>query len=204
MLAAIATVGLAATWAVGQVRDGQAARADKLEVARLTDKMTTVCIGRFLIDMPEEARLELARPRIDGFDISSFDEPEAGFKVRLGQREARLRSAPDQFGGNRNLESVRDVKTDNGVVGTIFVHSRTVAQGTRNRGLELERYRYEGVAVEAMVHGQGMSFDLSADKYDPSLVEDLPKLVAKLVPNPSNKPPTEPGFCVTVPGFATR
>lgn len=196
MLAAIATVGLAATWAVGQVRDGQAARADKLEVARLTDKMTTVCIGRFLIDMPEEARLELARPRIDGFDISSFDEPEAGFKVRLGQREARLRSSPDQFGGNRNLESVRDVKTDNGVVGTIFVHSRTVAQGTRNRGLKLERYRYEGVAVEAMVHGQGMSFDLSADKYDPSLVEDLPKLVAKLVPNPSNKPPTEPGFCV--------
>ncbi|MEN3274645.1 MAG: hypothetical protein V7631_435 [Massilia sp.] len=196
VLAAIATAGLAATWAVGQVRDEQAARADKLEVTRLTDKMTTVCIGRFLIDMPEEAGLELARPRIDGFDISSFDEPEAGFKVRLGQREARLRSTPDRLGGNKNLESPREVKTENGVVGKIFVHGRTVVEGTRNRGLELERYRYEGVAVEALVHGQGMSFDLSADDYNPSLIEDLPKLVAKLVPNPGNRPPTEPGFCI--------
>lgn len=197
LLAGLVIVGLTGTWAIGKVqKQREAAQQDKLEVARMTNKTTTVCMGRFLVEMPEEARLELARPRIDGFDISSFDEPEADFKARLGQREARLRSAPDQFGGNRNLESVRDVKTGNGVVGKIFVHSRTVVEGTRNRGLELKRYRYEGVAVEAMVHGQGMSFDLSADDYDPSLIEDLPKLVAELVPNPSNKPPTEPGFCV--------
>ena len=162
----------------------------------MTNKMTTVCLGRFLVDMPDEARLELARPRIDGFDISSFDEPEADFKVRLGQREARLRAAPDRLGGNKNLESVRELKTENGVVGKIFVHGRTVTEGTQARGLELERYRYEGVAVEALVHGQGMSFDLSAGDYDPALIEDLPKLVAKLVPNPDNRPPTEPGFCV--------
>jgi hypothetical protein len=159
-------------------------------------EMKTVCIGRFMIDLPAEARLDLDRPRIDGFDISSFDEPEADFQARLVQREARLRAAPDRLGGNKNLESVKDVKTENGVVGKIFVHSRNVTEGTRARGLEVERYRDEGVAVEALVHGQGMSFDLSAADYNPDLIENLTRLVAKLVPNPANKAPTEPGFCV--------
>ena len=162
----------------------------------MTREMKTVCLGRFLVDMPEEARLALARPRIDGFDISSFDEPDADFQVRLGQCEARLRATPDRLGGNRNLESVMEVKTDNGVVGKIFVHGRTVREGTRLRGLEQERYRYEHVAVEALVHGRGMSFELSAEKYGPGQVNNLSKLVAKLVPNPTNEAPTEPGFCV--------
>jgi hypothetical protein len=197
LLAGIVIVGLTGAWAIGQVRERRAAeQRDKHEVARMTNEMKTVCIGRFLVDLPEETQLELVQPRIDGFDISSFDEPQRDFLVRLGQREARLRSAPDRLGGSKNLESVREVKTANGVIGKIFVHSRTVMEGTRARGLELERYRFEGVAVEAMVHGQGMSFDLSADDYDPALIEDLPKLVAKLVPNPESQVPTEPGFCV--------
>ncbi|MEN3274646.1 MAG: hypothetical protein V7631_436 [Massilia sp.] len=197
LLAGLVIAGLTGAWAIGEVQEKRdTARQDKLKVMRMTNKMTTICMGRFLVDLPEEAQRELARPRIDGFDISSFDEPEADFKVRLSQREARLRKAPDQFGGNRNLESVKDVKTENGVVGKIFVHSRVVKEGTQANGLKLERYRDESVAVEAMVHGRGMSFDLSADHYDPDKIENLAKLVAKLVPNPDNHVPTEPGFCV--------
>jgi hypothetical protein len=193
---AIVFAVVAGVWTVGQLRAREVAHRDQQEVARMTREMKTVCIGRFLIDMPEETRLELARPRIDGFDISSADEPDADFRGRLGQREASLRAVPDRLGGNRNVESARDVRTDNGVVGKIFVHGRTVHEGTQLRGLEQERYRYEHVAVEALVHGQGMSFDLSAEKYDPDQVENLFKLVAKLVPNPTNEAPTEPGFCV--------
>ncbi|MGJ9416240.1 T6SS immunity protein Tli4 family protein [Massilia sp. CMS3.1] len=197
LLAGLVIVGLMGAWAVGEVREKrEAAQRDKDEVARMTQKMTTVCIGRFLIDLPEETRLELARPRIHGLDISSFDEPEDEFQVRLAQREARLRAAPDRLGGNKNLESIREVKTDNGIVGKIFVHSRTVMEGTQARGLELERYRYEGVSVEALVHGRGMSFDLSAVDYDPNKIENLPRLVSKLVPNPDGRAPTEPGFCI--------
>jgi hypothetical protein len=162
----------------------------------MTQKMKTICIGRFLIDVPEEAELALTRPRINGLEISSVDEPEDDFRNRLVEREARLRAAPDRLGGNRNLESVREVKSDNGVVGKIFVHGRTVTEGTQARGLELERYRYEGVAVEALVHGKGMSFDISASEYDPAKIENLAKLVAKLVPNPTNETPMDPGFCI--------
>ena len=197
LLAGIVIVGLSGAWAIGEIREKRAtAQRDQQEVARMTKEMKTVCIGRFLVDMPEEARLDLTRPRIDGFDISSFDEPEADFQVRLSQREERLKAMPDRLGGNRNLESVKEVRTEDGVVGKIFVHSRNVSEGTRNRGLERERYRYEGVAVEALIHGKGMSFDISAADYNPDRIDNLPKLVAKLVPNPDNRPPGEPGFCI--------
>jgi hypothetical protein len=196
LVAAAAFGSVVATWAVAQLREREVGRRDQQEVARMTKQMKTVCMGRFLIDMPDEARLELAQPRIDGFDISSFDEPEADFRKRLVVREARLKATPDRLGGNKNLESVREIKTENGVIGKIFVHSRNVAEGTRMRGLELERYRDEGVAVEALVHGKGMSFDISAADYNPDLIENLPKLVAKLVPNPANEAPKESGFCV--------
>ena len=197
LLAGVIIAGVTGAWAIGEVREQRAmAQRDTDEVERMTTKMTTICIGRFLVDMPDETRFELAQPRIDGFDISSVDEPEADFQVRLAQREANLRATPDRFGGNKNVESVRDVKTNNGVIGKIFIHGRTVHEGTQLRGLEQERYRYEHVAVEALVHGQGMSFDVSSEKYDPDQVENLSMLVAKLVPNPTNETPTEPGFCL--------
>jgi hypothetical protein len=82
----------------------------------MTQKMKTVCIGRFPIDLPDETRFELRGPRIHGLDISSFDESEADFQVRLAQREARLRATPDRLGGYRDLESAREVTTDNGVL----------------------------------------------------------------------------------------
>jgi hypothetical protein len=196
LVVAAAFGAAAATWAVGQLRETEVTRRDLQEVARMTKAMKTVCIGRFLIDVPDATRLELTKPRIDGFDISSCDEPAADFRTRLVEREASLRATPDRLGGNSNLESVREVKTDNGVVGKIFLHGRKVAEGTRMRGLELERYRDEGIAIEALVHGQGMGFDISASNYDPDLIDKLPKLVAKLVPNPDGRTPTEPGFCV--------
>jgi hypothetical protein len=41
-----------------------------------------------------------------------------------------------------------------------------------------------------------MSFELSAEKYGPDQVENLSRLVARLVPNPDHRGATEPGFCV--------
>lgn len=203
MSGAIALV-VAAAVAAGQVCNAQmvrrekreTARRDQLEVARMTQQMRTICIGRFLIDLPEEANVELREMSIDGFQIVSFDEQAADFQARLLQRETRLRTAPDRLERRKSLESVRDVKTANGVVGKIFVHSWTVSEGTRARGLEQERYRYERIAVEALVHADGMSYEIGSDGYDTDRVDDLPKLIAKLVPNRGNRAPQEPGFCV--------
>lgn len=196
VLVAIVIAGLATAWAVGKVLNKhEMTRVDKHEVARMTEKMKTVCVGRFLVDLPEETRIELTDPRIDGFEVSAFPETPAEFQARLAEREAQIKAKPDRLGGNRNLELTKDVKAQSGIAGKLFVHSRKVTEGTAANGLEVERYRYEGVAVEALVNGNGVSIDLASDFYFPDRVENLLKLAVKLVPNPGNKVPASPGFC---------
>lgn len=197
VLAGIAFAGLAATWAVGKVLEQhEEAYQDIQEVGRMTEKIKTVCVGRFLIDMPEEAQVDLGRASVGGFDISAFDESADDFQARLAQREAEIKGKPDRLGGEKNLELVKEVKTENGLVGKIFVHSRTVNEGTAGNGLENEHFRYEGIAVEALVHGEGVSIDLGSDFYFPERIEDLYRLVTQLVPNPRNQVPAESGFCL--------
>lgn len=197
LLAGLILAGLAATWAVGKVLgQHEDARPTMKEVGKMSEKMKTICVGRFLIDMPEEAHVELARARIQGFDITAFDESTAEFAARLANRQTEIQSKPNRNGGNKNLELIREVQTKTGLTGKIFVHSRSVTEGTAANGLEIENYRYEGVAVEALVHGDGVSIDVSSDYYFPDKLEDLFRLVAQLVPNPGNHLPHEAGFCI--------
>lgn len=197
MLAGALCAGLAATWAVGKVLDKREEdRRDQHEVARMTVKMKTVCVGRFLIDMPEEAQIDMSGASVDGFSVSTFDETLEAFRKRVAEREVQLRATPDWLGGNRNLESARDVNTDNGLVGKIFMHGRTVVEGTQGNGLGVERYRDEGISTEALVHAHGLSIDLFFANRGLKWMEDLPKLVRQLVANPGNRIPAEPGFCM--------
>lgn len=198
MLAGALCAGLVATWAVGKVLDNrEESRRDQHEVARMTEKTKTVCVGRFLIDVPEETEIELRQARIDGFEIASFSETEREFRKRVADREAEIKAKPDYLGGSKNLESTREVQTPSGLVGKIFVHGRTVEEGTQGNGLGgVERYRDEGITTEALVHGDGISIDLFFEDRNPDLIEDLPALVNQLVANPDNRIPTEPGFCM--------
>jgi len=90
LLGAVTIAAVAAGLVFGQVREAEAGRRDQADVARMTQKMKTVCIGRFLIDMPDEICLELPGPRIDGLDISSLDESEADTYSPFAAR-ARIR-----------------------------------------------------------------------------------------------------------------
>jgi hypothetical protein len=186
---AIALATSTGTWAV-------AAAWDRYEVAKMTEKMKTVCVGRMLIDLPEEARPHLSGASVDGFDIDSFVESPAAFAARVAAREAEIRAKPDRLGGHKNMESVREVRAG-GLVGKIFAHSRNVSEGTEGYSVETFRhYRYEGIDLEAHMHGAGISIDVSAKDYDPDRIENLPRLVAQLVANPGNRIPVESGFCV--------
>lgn len=180
---------LAAAWAAG-------AAWDTYKVVKMTGKMKTVCVGRMLIDLPDEAKVELYGARISGLDIDAFAESAEAFQARLVAREAEIRAKPDYRGGGNNMESVRDVRSDNGFGGKIFVHGRYVTEGNASDGFSTEHYRYEGIALEAHVHGDGISIDLGAKKYDPERIGNLSRLLAQLVPNPANRVPAEPGFCL--------
>lgn len=185
----MAAIGmLAAAWAVG-------AAWDSYKVAEMTEKMKTICMGRMTIDLPEEAEVELYGIWISGFGIDTFAESPEAFQARMAAREAEIRATPDRLGGNNNLESVREVRTANGLTGKIFVHGRYVTEGDAYNADGIEHYRYEGFALDAYVHGSGISFELSAKKYDPEKMENLSRLIAQLVPNPANRIPDESGFC---------
>lgn len=187
---AVVVVALASAWAVGAVRD-------TYKVGKMTDKMKTMCVGRMLIDLPQEARVEVYGGWIDGFDINASEESDGAFRARVAAREAEIRATPDRLGGNKNLESVREVKTDSGLTGKMFVHGRYVHESTANKGTDgIEHFRYEGVALDAYVHGHGISIDVTAKEYMPEHIDDLYKLVSQLVANPGNRIPTEPGFCI--------
>jgi hypothetical protein len=198
MLVGVPCAGLVATWAVGKVLDQrEGALRDRQEAARITNQMKTVCVGRFLIDMPENAQLDMSQSHIDGFVIQAFDETAEGFTKRVADRETQIRSTPDWLGGNLNLESARDAQSDRGIVGRTFFHGRTVTEGTHGNGLGgVERYRDEGITTEADIHGRGVSIDLFSIGRGLQWVEDLPRLVKQLVVNPENRIPTEPGFCM--------
>ena len=197
MVLVIVLTIFAGTWALGMVTSGyEQARERSESAARLTKKLSSVCVGRFLLDLPEGAQVALGRARIDGFDIEIFDESHDAFQTRLAQREAQLQQIPDRSGGSHNLEAATVVKNENGIAGKIFVHGRAVTEGQSSDGLTFERYRYEGVAAEALVHAGGLSIDVSTDFYDPESVGNLERLVAQLVPNSESRIPSEPGFCL--------
>lgn len=189
LLAGVLIAGLARPWNTG-------AEQDKHGVARMTEKMKTVCVGRFLVDLPADAQYEFHRPRVDGFDINVFDESADDFEQRVLARRRQLEAVPDGPGGRRNLESRTEVSNEYGVNGHVFVHARSVTEGQSSDGLTIQRYRYESVSVEALVHANGLSIDLSAPGYHPESIARLAKLIAQLVPNPESRIPTEPGFCI--------
>lgn len=196
-LVAIVIAGVSAAWAVGEVRDRRHRMVeDQQEVARINANMKPICVGRFVIDLPAHAETELTMANVDGLSIVTGIESLADFQKRLADREAGIRAIPDRLGGDRNLQTVTSVRTANGLFGKIFVHGRVVSEGTQANGLELERYRYEGVAVDALLHGNGVSIDLAANNYEPRLADKVAQLVTQLVPNPENRIPPASGFCV--------
>lgn len=191
---------LTAAWAAGKVLDrhGEADR-DLREVKLMTARVKTVCVGRLLIDMPLDAQISLHRIRIDGLDVATFAQSRDAFLADLANRQQQIESTPDRHGGQRNMESMRDLITRSGLEGKIFMHGRAVTEGSRPTGPaadQVEHFRYENISIEAMVHAHWLTIQLSATDYDPDLADNLTHLVERAVVNPDGDIPTVPGFCV--------
>ncbi|WP_429204037.1 T6SS immunity protein Tli4 family protein [Massilia sp. UYP11] len=162
----------------------------------MTEKMQTVCVGRMLIDLPAEAQYSFVTGNISGFSIGASAESAEAFSARLAEREAEIRAKPDWLGGNDNLEIVRDVKTDSGLAGTIFMHERVVTEGSAYTSSAERHYRYEDFTLEAHMHGNGITIEVAGKEFQQAALENLVRLVHQLVANPGNRMPSEPGFCL--------
>jgi len=184
LLAALACAG---TWAASQVRSIR----DRSEVAKMTEIMKTVCVGRYLIDVPARAEVSLSRGRLAGFEIETREEGEAEFQARVEAREAELRThgaAPADEGG---MEEARVLRIP-AMTGRSFVFGRSrhyLMDGDR-------RIDIESVSVEAHAHIEGVSIQLSSRGSNASRAAAAEALLAQLRLRADDEIPAVPGFCI--------
>lgn len=179
----------AGTWAASQVRSVR----DRSEVAKMTEKMKTVCVGRFLIDVPVQADVSLSGETMDGFEIESIEEPESAFLQRVAAREADIeeRGRVSSPKGPSGMVQARELRIP-GMVGRVFVHGRT-----RSYRMEGERrIDEEWVSIDAYAHLGGLSFSLSMRFANESDYRAAELLLAQLRLRAENEVPAEAGFCI--------
>jgi hypothetical protein len=159
----------------------------------MTGIMKTVCVGRYLVDVPAAAEVGFSGSMLDGFDVVTIEENEATFRERLAAREAEIKAHAAGADGNAqgSLESARDLRVP-GMLGRILIHARS-----RGYLMEGERRVYlESVSVEVHAHTKGLSFTLTAKSTEEASAQEAEALLARLQLRGKEEVPTVPGFCV--------
>ena len=165
----------------------------------MTEKMKTICVGRFLVDVPEQAELSLSHERIGGFRVDSVEESEPAFLARMTARQAGLAAsgaAPDAVPGT-GLVGTRELAAA-GMLGRAFVYDRS-------RGYMVDKGRrvdMESVSVEVHRHLEGLSFTLSATSVQEADASEAEALLARLQVRAEEAIPPAAGFCVWRAVFA--
>jgi hypothetical protein len=161
------------------------------EVTRMSKQMKTVCVGRFLIDVPSEAVVTISGIAVDHFRITNHGaETDAQFAARLALREEEIHAKKNQAGA-RNMERVDDV-LHAGVTGKIFVFGASSTHVYHGE----KKVVFHGVEINGYAHVNGLTFSFISDDYDPDKVGNLAKLLKQLRPMEPGEIPRRPGFCL--------
>lgn len=186
----LVTLGVLALAAMLYVSAVQS-REDVKKVDNMTDRMKTVCVGRFLIDVPANAQVNLRLGLVEGFEVARRHESPDAFTSRLQTREAEL-SAKNNMLGRKNIESIKEIQNF-GFSGKVFVHGRY-----RGYGIEQGQRKYfETISVEGYVHKAYATYSFVANTYSPDRISVLPALLAQLADRAENEVPSDPGFCIS-------
>jgi hypothetical protein len=161
------------------------------EVTRMSKQMKTVCVGRFLIDVPSDAVVTISGIAVDHFRITNHGaETAAQFSDRLALREEEIHAKKNQAGA-RNMERVDDVLHEGGS-GKIFVFGASSTHVFHGE----KKVVYHGVEVNGYAHVNGLTFSFISNDYDPEKVGNLVVLMKQLRPLKSGEIPRQPGFCL--------
>ncbi|TFW30899.1 T6SS immunity protein Tli4 family protein [Massilia horti] len=183
-------VGIAAAiWGLLLIYESGYTLMDKLKVAMMTNEMKTACVGRFLIDLPRDARLSYSLAFLDGFSIAAIQESKDEFEKRVNEREAAI-NAKKNPAGQDNMEQVTQVDI-NGFTGKTFVFGRTGGHVYHGE----QRVEMSSVALEGYVHSNGTSFEITAEQYNPEQIGELQSVIGKLRVVEPKAIPSTPGFC---------
>jgi hypothetical protein len=179
----------AGAWIASSIRSMR----DRAEVAEITMTKKTVCVGRYLVDVPAKAAVSLSGSMLDGFDIARVEESEAAFRERVAAREAEIRASHGDPATNTEggMVEARDLRIP-GIVGRTLVYGRS-----RSYLMEGDRRIYsESVSVESHAHLDGVSFSLSDDTAKEEAAAEAETLLARIQPLGADEIPAAPGFCI--------
>ncbi len=159
----------------------------------MTEKTKTVCVGRFLIDVPMQADVSLSSEMIDGFEIETVEETPQAFRERIALHEANIEAAGRSAGpkGPGGMVEARDLRIPD-MEGRILVHGRRrsyMMDGDR-------RIDDEWVSIDAYAHVRGLSFSLSTKFANESDARTAELLLSRLRLRAENDIPSEAGFCI--------
>ena len=152
--------------------------------------MRTVCLGRFVMNVPIDAIVTYGRAAVTGWDFEVLeDESNELFAARVKSKEAELIAERNER-NSQSLESVRDVKTPN-LHGKIFIYGRQwVKMGTGNPP-RID----EIVSIDAFVHMKDVSYKLRGEIHREEDVNELEKILAQWAPLAEGEIPSHAGFC---------
>lgn len=152
--------------------------------------MKTVCVGRFLLDVPEHAIVSFGGTRIAGWSISAYyDETDEEFERDLANREDEIRGQKNEKGWT-SLESITAIKTGE-VSGKVLVFNRKWGHFFEFK----KRVDFTYATTLGMARSKGVSFKLKADYLDADHVPELAQIIKQLRSHAEHEVPAEPGFC---------
>jgi hypothetical protein len=157
----------------------------------MTEKRKTVCVGRYLIDVPAQAEVSLSGVVLDGFDIETREESEQAFLERVRAHELEISERGTAADGNGGIVEARDLRVP-GMVGRALIYGR-------QRSYWIERGKRvddEWVSVEINAHIGSHSFKLLDKLADEARAATGEALLARLRARGEDEVPTSPGFCV--------
>ena len=163
---------------------------DLIKVQTMTQTMKTMCVGRFLIDVPVDAPVSFRPAFLSGWTISTrIDETDQQFAERLAAKEAELRAARNEKGWE-SLETVLPVRHDM-VQGKVFVFDRTWSHFFEDG----KRMETQAAAVHGYIRTGQTSLDFTARYLNTEDVRELAQLVTQVRALKEGEVPTAPGFC---------
>jgi hypothetical protein len=190
-LLALLLITPAVVWIVQQATFAYAKDEEKKMTEEISAiKMQTVCVGRFLIDVPADAQVSFRPAFLAGWSLDSdIAETDTAFAERLSATEAKHKATKNGRGGT-SLESVTTIDAE-GAFGKIFVYGREWVYGFEDH----KRIDSTSVAVDASVRISGVSFDFAREIGDEADVKRLAQFISQLRARPDNSIPSQSGFC---------
>ncbi len=179
---------------------------ESLRIETMTAKMTTRCVGRYLIDMPQSFSLNSeSTTTVDGVNVSVRPMEKRIFELRLESREAAMRR-PWVPGAYAEPKLMRIESTPSIVIGKVFNRTReSHLPGGLDIARTLDLYAWrDGYEIKLTIDSIDASDPrYSADNYWKNRGSDTPNKLALLLQvyerisgRKDTDIPTAPGLCI--------